>query len=444
MTSEPGYPGAETCPAAAAAAAVCTPDPDPAGRGEARSAEGGAAPLLDTYAKSVGRTTTETTPNTTVHQGEQADDGESAKSAELRTSRWSALGVLWDMSTLERVRKCGRVTVGPSGTVQVRKTGAAVGYGGLATCGSVWACPRCSAKIQAVRRLELGVLVAAAAAQGLTVAFGTVTLRHKQGQALGMLWDAVTKGYRSVGQSRKVRDMRAELGRVGYVRTFEVTYGQNGWHPHIHTLQLFKFGVAQDQLDALADAEFRVWQRQAKNRGLGAPLRRNYELRRVSDASVALSDYFAKGVYDPTVARSSKSIGFEMSGSMTKAGRGKGSRTPWQILDDFKTTGDLAEWDVWEEYERASKGKRALVWSPGLKDRFGVDDVDDEAIAEEEVGGVEDVLFHVTDWSAVARDAKLGGQLLGEVRRGGLSAGLAFCRSHGIPTAVGVPAAAAA
>ena len=97
MTSEPGYPGAETCPAAAAAAAVCTPDPDPAGRGEARSAEGGAAPLLDTYAKSVRETDAGTTLDTTVHQGKQAGDGESAKSAELRTSRWSALGVLWDM-----------------------------------------------------------------------------------------------------------------------------------------------------------------------------------------------------------------------------------------------------------------------------------------------------------------------------------------------------------
>src|SRR5699024_5941954 len=130
------------------------------------------------------------------------------------------------------------------------------------------------------------------------------------------------------------------------------------------------------------------------------------------------SDYFAKGVYDPGVPRASKSVGFEMTGSITKRGR-KGSRTPWQVLEDFGKTGDLEDWEVWEEYEQASKGKRALVWSPGLKDAFGIGEKDDEDIADEEVGDRDDTIFWITDWSVIAGDAKLGGQLLGEVQRGG-------------------------
>lgn len=343
------------------------------------------------------------------------------------------------MSTLPRVRKCGRVPILPGGHVGVRKKAEAVGYAGLATCGSVWACPRCSARIMAVRRLELGVLIAAAAAEGLAVAFGTVTLRHRQGQPLSMLWDAVTQGQRGVTNATRVKRLRASLGRIGYVRALEVTHGGNGWHPHIHTIQLFDQDVSQEQLDELRDAEFAVWKRQAVNRGLGAPMKKRYELRRVVDVDVAFSDYFAKGVYDPSVARSAKSVGFEMTGSQTKKGRAKGSRTPWQVLEDFGKTGDLDDWDVFEEYEQASKGRRALVWSNGLKDRFGIGEIQDEEIADQEVGDRDDTLFWVTDWGPIAADASLGGRLLGAVRSAGLSGGLAFCREHGIPTALGDP-----
>lgn len=362
-----------------------------------------------------------------------------SNSSKVRTERWRALGLLWDMSTLKRVRKCGRVTVSPGGNVGVRKKGEAVGYAGLATCGSVWACPRCSARIMAVRRLELGVLISAAVAEGLTVAFGTVTLRHRKGQKLADLWATLTKGQQGVSNATKVKRLRQSLGRVGYVRATEVTHGGNGWHPHIHTIQLFEGDVSQAQLDELRDAEFAVWVRQCKNRGLGAPLKRRYELRRVVDANVEFGDYFAKGVYDPSVARASKSVGFEMTGSLTKRGRDKGSRTPWQVLEDFGKSGDLDDWEIFEEYEKASKGKRALVWSNGLKDRFAIDEIEDEEIADEEVGDKDDTLFWVVDWSPVAADASLGGRLLGAVQAGGLNGGLAFCQQHGIPTAVGNP-----
>lgn len=409
--------------------------PAQGGEGSARSAESEGAQPLTREEREIG---TRFAPGSTSQDEEKSRSEQVEKSSNVRTERWRALGVLWDMSTLARVRKCGRVTVLPGGQVGVRKKADAVGYAGLATCGSVWACPRCSARIMAVRRLELGVLIAAAAAQGLTVVFGTVTLRHRQGQSLAQLWDVLNQAQRGVTNATKVKRLRRELGRVGYVRATEVTHGGNGWHPHIHTIQLFEGDVTQEQLDELRDAEFAVWKRQCLNRGLGAPMKKRYELRRVVDADVAFSDYFAKGVYDPSTSRAAKSVGFEMTGSQSKRAR-RGSRTPWQVLHDFRQTGDLEDWEIFEEYETASKGKRALVWSPGLKDRFNVPELRDEQIADEEVGDREDTLFWVTDWGPIAADASLGGRLLGAVRTGGLHGGLTFCREHGIPTAVGVP-----
>ena len=396
-------------------------------RGEARSAEGSQTPTCEE--REIGwQSGSREAPS----EPQSPSSGTGSEPSKARTERWRALGVLWDVSGLDRVRKCGRVVVAPGGIVGVRKKGEAVGYAGLATCGSVWACPRCSARIMAVRRMELGVLISWAVDRGMTVVFGTVTLRHRKGQGLAELWAALNKGQQGVTQARKVRRLRDELGRVGYVRATEVTYGGNGWHPHIHTIQLFDGEVSQEQLDELRDAEFAVWKRQALNRGLGAPVKKRYELRKVVDAERKFSDYFTKSVYDPSVERAAKSVKFEMTGSLTKKGRRKESRTPWQVLEDFGRTGDMDDLDVWHEFETASKGKRALVWSPGLKDLIKVEDVKDETIAENELGSLADTLFGVADWSPIVRRPELGSLLLGAVQRGGMSEGLAFCREHGI------------
>ena len=404
-------------------------------RGEARSAEGSQTPTCEEreigWQSGVSEAPSEP-------QGPRSGTG--SEPSKARTERWRALGVLWDVSGLDRVRKCGRVVVAPGGIVGVRKKGEAVGYAGLATCGSVWACPRCSARIMAVRRMELGSLIAWAARLGMTVAFGTVTLRHRKDQGLAELWAALNKGPQGVTNATKVKRLRNELGRVGYVRATEVTHGGNGWHPHIHTIQLFKGEVSQEQLDELRDAEFSVWKRQALNRGLGAPVKKRYELRKVVDAERKFSDYFVKSVYDPSaepvydpsVERAAKSVGFEMTGSLTKKGRRKESRTPWQVLEDFGRTGDMDDLDVWHEFETASKGKRALVWSPGLKDLVKVEDIEDETIAEQELGSLADTLFGVADWSPIVRRPELGSLLLGAVQSGGMAGGLAFCREHGI------------
>lgn len=383
--------------------------------------------FLDNYAKSV----------------RVSDRGGSEKASEARENRWAAMRALWLFSSLPRVRKCKRVTVRPMGTVDVRKTSSgasgsvavdSVGFAGLATCGSVWACPICSARIQAVRRLELGVLVATAKALGYTVAFGTVTLRHKRGQSLQMLWESLNKANRGVTNATRVKRLRKELGRVGYVRATEVTYGRSGWHPHIHSIQLFKGDVTAEQLQQLADAEFAVWERQAANLGLGKPLRDFYDLRLVTDARVEFADYFAKSVYDASAARSARSMSFEMQGNATKRARSIHGRTPFQILADVVDLGDAEDLDLWEEYERASKGRRALVWSPGLRDLLKIEEVSDEDIAEESIGDEDDVLFVVADWSPIAANPRLGGQLLAAVQHGGMVAGRAFCDAHGIIT----------
>lgn len=342
-----------------------------------------------------------------------------------RIDRWVARGVLWEHSSLARVRKCGRVTVRPSGHVDVRKTADAVGFAGLSTCSSVHADPVCNAKIQAVRRLEIGVAIAAGAARG-SITFGAFTLRHHQGQDLGYLWKSLSYCFNRVNADKKVAALRAELGRYGYVRAQETTHGVAGWHPHSHPLSFFDRRITEQQVQDLHSEEFRAWRAAATRRNLEAPTMAGQSMKLVHDPSEVLSDYLAKSVFDP------RAVGLEMTATQSKSGK-KGSRTPWQILADFQRTGDLADLDLWHAWERGSKGKRALVWGRGVKDLFGVAERDDKDIAEEEIGDKNDVLMVVTDWAPVKRRPELGAGLLAAVRVGGFAAGAAFCDWEGIP-----------
>lgn len=53
-----------------------------------------------------------------------------------------------------------------------------VGFAGLSTCGRVWLCPMCNAKIMARRAVELGAVLAWAAEKKLLVVWGSLTTHH--------------------------------------------------------------------------------------------------------------------------------------------------------------------------------------------------------------------------------------------------------------------------
>lgn len=352
------------------------------------------------------------------------------KSSLNRENRWAARGFLWSFSGIGRCRKCGRVTVRPDGRVGVRANGESVGFAGLSTCGSVWACPVCNSRIQAVRRLEVGVALANLHANGGGAAFGAITVRHRRGQRLDGLFGALTYGIRRVARDKTVAAIRAEMGYIGRVQALEVTIGGAGWHPHRHPLVMFERPPLQDRLVDLHMAEFRAFRAGVVAKGYDSPLDVAQVLMPVTpDTGEALGDYFTKSSYSFTGA------GFEMTATQSKRGRGEGSRTPWQLLDSARLTGDADDLDLWNEYELATKGKRALTFSRGLRDRLGIGaEATDEEIADEEVGDKFDTGFYVTDWSAVTRRAELGAQLLNVVTpAGNWAAGREFCRNNGIP-----------
>lgn len=244
-------------------------------------------------------------------------------------------------------------------------------FSGLQTCGSVWACPVCSAKISERRRIELLAAMDAHKAAGGAVSMLTMTTRHGRRDDLVELLGQQATALKYFNKDFSVCKVFAEMGIIGQVRALEVTNGRkspknNGWHPHYHTL---KFGTFVPSLNHLADWEQRLFDRWVVccvRAGLGEPTREHGL--KLHDGSYA-AKYATKWGLDREMT----------SGHTKKALHGE---TPFDLLRaHFADETDTQCGPLFREFAEAFKGKRQLHWSKGLKQRFAVPDFSDEELA---------------------------------------------------------------
>ncbi|MGC8905569.1 protein rep [Thermus sp.] len=131
---------------------------------------------------------------------------------------------------------------------------------GLLTCGSSWACPVCSPReaLGLAHRLER--VVARLAGQGWRVAMATLTVRHERRDSLEATFGALSSAWRWLVSHYRVK---GHLRHTLWFRGTEITFGPNGWHPHLHLLLVFPPGrdpwALEDPLwEAWAEAVERV------------------------------------------------------------------------------------------------------------------------------------------------------------------------------------------
>jgi len=270
------------------------------------------------------------------------------------------------------------------------KTGS---LGNLQTCASVWACPVCSAKITERRRAEVKSAVDTARARGLSVVMITRTMSHKifesQAQVLGTLKMAL----KHLNGGRKLAARRARWGIVGTIRSLEVTYGKNGWHPHYHELLLLEPGY---DLAALKASYFGEWSGAVAFAG-GRFLSVDHGLDAV-DCNAKIADYVAKWGKEPDWQEDR-----ELAKAPSKLGK-NGGRTPLQLLNDFVFESDFAAGKVWREYALAMQGSHQLQWSRGLKALFGIVQKDDVEIEQEQTAeAVNLATIPLEEWRLIVR-----------------------------------------
>lgn len=240
-------------------------------------------------------------------------------------------------------------------------------FDGLVTCSSVWACPVCAAKISERRRAELKGAMDTAKAQGLRVYLVTNTVPHGVGDDLNLLLDRLTLANQLLSSGRTAKDRRLWGRIVGQVRALEVTYGDNGWHPHFHYLVFSE--CTADISTYLQDEFSRHWQKCCVKAGLPAP--HPVHGCKVQDGSYA-DKYVAKG--------SGWGLECEMTKAHLKTAKHKHGFSPLDLLRASYYDDDKRARALWISYAEAFKGRRQLHWSTGLKKRLSVVDLSDDEI----------------------------------------------------------------
>lgn len=250
-------------------------------------------------------------------------------------------------------------------------------YKGLQTCGSVWLCPNCASKIEERRRLEIVHVFAWANAQGLDSSLLTNTFSHGQGDDLGDLFAKQAAALKRYRTSRAyVREMK-RIGYVAMVRTLEITHGLNGWHPHTHEVQFHREQLSENDAAALREILLEPWLDACCKVGL---FRQGDDEAAFRKRALDVKHRFTCGDYLAKQDDQRKwTPAHEIAKATSKQGRRSGVH-PFQLA----TRGNPGDADLFIAYAKATKGKRKLMFSPGLKAKVGIAEVSDEEIAARE------------------------------------------------------------
>lgn len=264
---------------------------------------------------------------------------------------------------------------------------------------------------------------------------------------------------------------RARMGVLGIIRSIEVTVGmkRNGWHPHIHVLVLMgarqnprpsiprkkdrpegwvkpawdpkpvsyfrvpdpswpRDHMSEEDLVTVANFErmqerwFRVWERWTAKHGFRASAKHGIRWDRVQTVQDAegLGDYLAK-------TQDGKNVGSEVARGDMKSSRVRGNMTPFELLTRYRQLQNLTADEMeglaaaglpvekelkliaatWGEYERATKKRRAMEWSPGLRAALGLgtddDEPTDQEIVEQDEHGEATAHLSTSAWGRICR-----------------------------------------
>lgn len=304
---------------------------------------------------------------------------------EPQIQRFILQSVVRKLLSKSRTNNCLRVRHkirdGRDATIKVfrSKEYGTASYGGLQTCGSVWQCPVCAAKISERRRAEVLAAMLAWSSQGGRVNLLTLTCPHSRQDNLVELLAKQAKALNYFWMDKHVKAVLAEMGNIGHIKATEVTHGRhspsnNGFHPHYHIALFDGSGVPpvvfiSILLDGFRSALYRRWAHACQLAGLGVPSERHgLDLRGGDEASKYMTKW---GIdYELTKGHIKKSINGE---------------TPFDFLRALVADPtDRQAAALFIDYAHAFKGKRQLRWSKGLKKRFGIEEKQDDVLAAEQ------------------------------------------------------------
>ena len=356
---------------------------------------------------------------------------EQARNARAR--RYARRDQLRKITTLMRCRDCGVKACDAAGiTLGVRanpdgSNGAA--YGGLSSCGSVWCCPQCAAKVATHRASELADAMRAVDEAGGSAFMETLTIRHSARDRLGLdqedrrRWNVLDERRKDVEAHRAAAQDWAEKhpddnpgdnpwtvderqAEADEIERLQIESRRGVWDHVAHAWHKATSGKYW-QADKARFGGLLGWVRviETTDGGQACDCAEGYSgngwhvhvhalicfAEQVSvemferTVGLGLFERFRAGAAARGIEVSEEhgwdvrraqlgegalwdyftKLAHEATGSHRKEGKRKGGRTPMQLLADAVETYRADLLERWWEWEQASRGRRQLEWSRG-------------------------------------------------------------------------------
>jgi hypothetical protein len=291
-----------------------------------------------------------------------------------------------------RFKKCGCVPCSKNNEIPVisyqTKDKINSYYNGVTTCGSFWGCPVCASKISQQKQSELADVLRYSVELDYKIHFVTITLPHYKnddinelGKVLRESWRHLTnsKGYKKAKNKTlkktskyfdKIEKHQGKLGGVisskknkegeiyyeltyenkerifnDYVKSIEVTYGKNGWHPHIHLLFLVDSDKHEKAIKYFQEGFYNLWSETIFNKMKRKTSKQGYK--HVLGYSKEIGKYLTK---------------WDLSKELTSNNKQGAGKTPLQLAQ-----GTREEQKLFIKFVEAFKGVSKVRYSRTFK-----------------------------------------------------------------------------
>lgn len=230
-----------------------------------------------------------------------------------------------------------------------------------------WACPVCAPKRDVLRRTEIMEALVAASEAGHKALFLTFTMPHWSRDTCKKTRQSMQEAYTKMQRRSRFRRVLGEHGFVHQIRCWDFTYGDNGWHPHIHAIYLFDTDEDSEELSIrLAKVIEEQWGEQVRTTAGRTVSRKHGFVCEPIAMDLRDPDETARAVAYYTVKRIS-------AYSTDPEKNGEKGRSPFSFLVP-KTAPDYERSArTFLDYYRGQKGIRRVRMSPGLRGDYGID-----------------------------------------------------------------------
>ena len=247
------------------------------------------------------------------------------------------------------------------------KKGNSSTYGTL-KCSSIYQCNLCQQTVLSKRKIELEAIAKQHLETGGGIYLVTLTVKHSKKDKLeNLLGSSKTKSgvlgaYNYlVSKDRNFKKLLDKYGIAMSCRVFEVTYGVNGYHAHIHSNVYTNSKFSEKQILSFQKEFYKLWKMSIKKVGLEC----------IEKRAVLVTDASTNSSYITKFSNSS-----ELTSNHIKEAK-NGNYTINQLenllLDNNQTVIPLEKLkNILKEFYKCCYGKRFLTWSDktGLKKKY--------------------------------------------------------------------------